>query len=778
MAIYHLNTQIIGRSENGKYPKPRNIVQCAAYRAAEKLRCPRTGEEFDYTRKSDVVFKEIMVPDHAPEWMKDRQTLWGKVELQENRKDSQLARELEVALPLELTPQENIALLRQYCRTNIVDKGMVADICIHDAPGNPHAHILISLREITPNGFGKKIRYGSSRKGFEEGIKAQLMEWRTVWADVTNLALAQKNLDVRVDHRSLAAQAIDREPGKHVGPHRAAMQVRGMPTDDPNPKPHPKEVAKILADPHIRADALQRMTYGHALFTAEQLERHYRRRFRKLSPDAIKDLVADTLTTKGVVPLKEVGGRLRYTTQSILDLEKNILARAEQIGSQYKYRVHDDLYNQVSTKYIFNSEQINALKEITQGKDIAVIDGLAGSGKTTLLHAAKTMYEHQGKNVVGLAFAGRAAENMKHGAGISQCQTLHSFLYQNGQFKLEANTVLIIDEAGMVGTRQLNQIIQYAHDNEAKVVLLGDRRQIQSIEAGGGFSLLADRLGHAHLQENVRQKEQWAQLAVKDLAYGRARQALDAYQQRGYINVSETREQAMTAIIDRWNTELEKNPAKNQIILAGTRTETSLLNQAAREKMLAANRLGETVRVKTANGTRLVGEGEKIQFLKNEYRHYDVRNGAYATVEKIIRTPQGLNLEVKHEDGRVLQIDPKKYDHFDYGYASTVHKAQGTTADKAYILLGRMHDRQLGYVSASRAREATYFEAVGQDNLDKMVGVLARQLHQSHEKSTATAAAQGISLDKALLAQMEARDSLAVTYQVDKDIALGKTPKM
>jgi len=152
MANYHLSIKHISRSTG------RSAVSAAAYRSREKLYDERQGMIFDYTRKKDLAHAEIMFPNNAPERWKDRELLWNEVEKSEKRIDSRLAREVEVALPKEMNLKEHIELLREYAQTQFVDKGMVADICIHKSDINPHAHIMLTLREITEDGFGKKER--------------------------------------------------------------------------------------------------------------------------------------------------------------------------------------------------------------------------------------------------------------------------------------------------------------------------------------------------------------------------------------------------------------------------------------------------------------------------------------------------------------------------------------------------------------------------------------------------------------------------------------------
>lgn len=214
MAIYHFSAQIIGRSVG------RSSVAAAAYRAGAKMVDSRTGEIHDFTHKGRVFHDEIMVPSNAPAWMLDRSELWNHVEQIERRKDAQLCREFNVALPLELDRGQQLALARDFVRRELVDKGMVVQLNLHNLEGgNPHFHVMATTRAIEGSGFGKKERSWNS--------KEQLQGWREAWANLANAHLELAGLGVRIDHRSLREQGTTmREAAAHLGPHAAAVERR------------------------------------------------------------------------------------------------------------------------------------------------------------------------------------------------------------------------------------------------------------------------------------------------------------------------------------------------------------------------------------------------------------------------------------------------------------------------------------------------------------------------------------------------------------------------
>jgi len=197
MAIYHFDASVISRS------KGRSSTAASAYRSAERVVDRRTGEVHDYTRKHGVEHTEIIAPEHAPDWARDRSALWNAVEQIERRKDAQVSREVRVALPSELTPEQNRDLVRGFVQAQFVDRGMIADIALH-APGregdqrNHHAHIMLTTRAVGPGGFGAKER--------DWNAKELLVDWRGSWAEHVNQTLERCHVRERVDHRTLEAQ--------------------------------------------------------------------------------------------------------------------------------------------------------------------------------------------------------------------------------------------------------------------------------------------------------------------------------------------------------------------------------------------------------------------------------------------------------------------------------------------------------------------------------------------------------------------------------------------
>ncbi len=250
MAIYHCSIKIISRG-NGK-----SAVAAAAYRAGERFTNEYDGIEHDYSRKGGVVHTEILLPANAPAGYSDRAVLWNAVEKIEKAKNSQLAREIELALPVELSRAQNITLVRDYVHRHFVEAGMCADVCIHDKnDGNPHAHIMLTLRPIHEDGTwgdkqkkeyifdrdGNKI-YDKKKRSYKcksipatdwnDHAKAEV--WRQGWAEAVNAALERGGHAARIDHRSYERQGIDLIPSVHLGVAASQMERRGIATERAN----------------------------------------------------------------------------------------------------------------------------------------------------------------------------------------------------------------------------------------------------------------------------------------------------------------------------------------------------------------------------------------------------------------------------------------------------------------------------------------------------------------------------------------------------------------
>ena len=697
MAIYHFSAKMIGRGAG------RSAVAAAAYRAAERLHDERLGRAHDFTNKAGVVHSEVMLPQGAPEHLCDRETLWNGVEAAEKRKDAQLAREVEFAIPREMSQEQGIALAREFVEREFVSRGMVADLNVHwdigaDGAAKPHAHVMLTTREVGPDGFGAKVR--------EWNATALLQQWRENWAHHVNERCKSFGIEARIDHRSYADQGIALEPQNKIGAAAARREAKGEEAeraDDHRAIARANGVA-IIADPAVGLEALTRT---QATFTRRDLAIFaHRHSDGKEQFDAVFAAMraSDALLALG----RDGRGQERFTTASMLQSEQALRKSADALAAS-SHRV-DKIEVELATMRVAHArglslgvEQRRALDHVTQDSKLSLVVGYAGAGKSAMLGVAREAWEAAGYQVRGAALSGIAAENLESGSGIAS-RTIASFEHgwARGSDRLTARDVLVIDEAAMVGTRQLGRVFAEAEGAGAKLVLVGDVQQLQAIEAGAAFRLLAERHGAAEIGEVRRQESEWMRAATRDLANGKVGEAIAAYADAGMVHRADTRDAARAALIDRWDAERRADPSASRIILTHMNKEVEMLNAAARERLIAQGELSDEVTVRTERGLRQFAEHDRILFLRNE-RDLGVKNGSLGTVEEVARD----RLEVRLDDGRRVAVDLKSYADIDHGYAATVHKTQGVTVDRTHVLATPGLDAHSAYVALSRHRSGT-----------------------------------------------------------------------
>ena len=730
MAIFHLSVKVISRAAG------RSAVAAAAYRSAERLHDERLDRAHDFTNKSGVVHSEVLLPAGASETWGNREQLWNDIESAEIRKDAQLAREVEFAIPREMNQKQGIELARDFVQREFVDQGMVADLNVHwdigaDGLAKPHAHVMLTMREIVVDedgeaGFGAKVR---------EWNRTELVEqWRERWAEHVNQRLAELDIDARVDHRSLAAQGIELEPQDKIGPAASRMGDRGLEAER---LAEHREIAqrngeRIIANPRRALDAI---THGQATFTNRDLAMFaHRQSDGREQYDAV---IGALRASPDLVALGKDGrGEDRFTSREMIDTEQRLHLSAERLALRSGHglpaaSLHRAADAAGSVGLVLGREQQAALKHITSGQDLAIVVGYAGTGKSAILGQARGAWEHAGLEVRGAALSGIAAEGLENGSGIAS-RTIASLEHgwAQGRDLLTSRDVLVIDEAGMVGSRQMDRVLSHAADVGAKVVLVGDPQQLQSIEAGAAFRAIHERHGGAEITEVRRQRADWQREATRALATGRTGEAIRAYDEAGMVRAAETREAARTDLVEQWDRDRKRDPNATRIILTHTNDEVRALNDAARDRMRAAGDLGEDVAVKVERGDRLFAAGDRIIFLRNE-RGLEVKNGTLGTIEQV----DARSMTVRTGDGRSVAFDFKDYAHVDHGYAATIHKAQGMTVDRTHVLATPGMDSHSAYVGLRRHRVGVSFH-YGRDDF-KDQGKLVRTLSRERAKDMA-----------------------------------------
>jgi Ti-type conjugative transfer relaxase TraA len=715
VAIYHLSTKPISRG------KGQNVVACAAYRSGEKLMDERCDKVHDYTKKQDVAHSEILTPDTAPAWMKEREQLWNHVEKIENRKDARLAREVQVSLPRELRLEQNKELLRDFVKHTFVDRGMVADMAIHmdkasDGQLQPHAHILLTTREVTDTGFGYKVPLWNSKK--------ELMKWREAWSEHGNKHLALNGHDMQIDHRSYKDQGIDLVPQTKIGP---VSKFNHMAAYEDHQRIARENGERLLEKPEIIFDVLIRQ---QSTFTHHDIARLVNR--YTVDQEQFQAVYEKVKSSPQLVSLgTDDKNRERFTTRDTLTLESKMVDDARELASQSNHLVRSGVNQEkIINAHGLLNEQKEVLNYAVSGGDLVGVIGYAGTGKSRLLGAVKEVYEASGYRVVGATLSGIAAENLEVASGIESRTLASRFHYWGkGEELLSSRDVLIIDEAGMVGSRQMADVLAQVKTQGAKVILVGDPEQLQAIEAGAAFRAVIEHTSHVELTEIWRQKEEWQKQATIQFATQKTGEAIAQYAARDCVHEFATQDEAKRSIIDAWNDVRISSTDKSQIMLAYTRKDVLELNQMARSLRQSLGELNDGHAIQTERGERQLSSGDRIYFLKND-RDLGVKNGTLGTVLDI--NDKTLSVQVDKEGvnrPHTVAFSTERYNHLDYGYAATIHKAQGVTVDRTYVLASSYLDRHACYVAMSRHRDGAelFWSKDVFPEYDKMVEGLSRE---------------------------------------------------
>ncbi|MEP9356346.1 Ti-type conjugative transfer relaxase TraA [Xanthobacter sp. KR7-65] len=776
MAIMFVRAQVIGRGTG------RSVVSAAAYRHRTRMTDEKAGTSFRYERgASELVHEELALPQQLPAWLEAAiggkgvaaasEVLWNAVEAFEKREDAQLARELILALPEELSRSENIALMREFVQETFTSKGMIADWVYHDKDGNPHVHLMMTLRPLAEDGFGPKkvpvlgedgnpLRVvtpdrpnGKIVYRVWAGDRETMKAWKLAWAETANRHLALAGFDIRLDGRSYAEQGRDGIAQRHLGPAKAAMVRSGREMFlAPAELARRQDMAdRLAADPGL---ILQQLANERSTFDEREIARALHRYVD--DPDDFTNIRARLMASSDLVTLRpqqldpETGRASQpavFTTRAMLRVEHGMARSAIRLGAQHGFGVGRSrvaaAIEAVGTSdpekpFKLDAEQVDAVRHVTSDAAIAAVVGLAGAGKSTLLAASRVAWESDGRRVVGAALAGKAAEGLEDSSGIVS-RTLASWelAWANGRDQLEPGDVLVVDEAGMVSSQQMARVLKVVEDAQAKVVLVGDAMQLQPIQAGAAFRAIVERTGFAELAGVRRQRDAWARDASRLFARAEVAKALDAYAQHGHIVETATRADAIGRIVTDWTEARQartgKTPEEGErraqlagemLVLAHTNDDVKRLNEALREVLIEDGTLAQSRTFATERGTREFGAGDRIIFLENarfaepRAKHLGpqhVKNGMLGTVTSTTDKRDRTLLSVRLDNGREVVFGDDTYRNVDHGYAATIHKAQGATVDRTFVLATGMMDQHLTYVAMTRHRDRADLYAAQED---------------------------------------------------------------
>ncbi|MCV3739374.1 Ti-type conjugative transfer relaxase TraA [Rhizobium sp. TRM96647] len=734
MAVPHFSVSIVARGSG------RSAVLSAAYRHCAKMDYEREARTINYTRKQGLLHEEFVVPADAPEWLQsliaDRsvasasEAFWNRAESFEKRSDAQIAKDVTIALPVELSAEQNIELVRDFVARHLTGQGMMADWVFHDAPGNPHIHLMTTLRPLTEDGFGSKriavtgpdgnvLRNESGKIVYElwAGGLDEFNAFRDGWFACQNQHLALAGLDIRIDGRSFEKQGIELTPTIHLGVGTKAIERKAASGDDSadekvalerlelQEERRAENARRIQRNPEVVLDLITR---GKSVFDERDVAKILHRYIDEAG--LFQNLMARIMQSPETLRLDRerldlatgVRAPSKYTTRELIRLEAEMANRATWLSQRSSHGVQKPMLETILARHDrLSDEQRTAIEHVSGKARIAAVIGRAGAGKTTMMKAAREVWEAAGYRVVGAALAGKAAEGLEKEAGITS-RTLSSWelRWAQGRDQLDDKAIFVLDEAGMVSSRQMALFVETVTRSGAKLVLVGDPEQLQPIEAGAAFRAIADRIGYAELETIYRQREQWMRDASLDFARGNVSNAIAAYQSNGRVIGAELKADAVSNLISDWSRDYD--PAKSTLILAHLRRDVRVLNDLARAKLIERGIIEPGSHFKTADGNRSFAAGDQIVFLKNE-RSLGVKNGMLAKV--IEAAPGRIVAEIGDgENRRQITVEQWFYNNVDHGYATTVHKSQGATVDRVMVLASLSLDRHITYVAMTRHR--------------------------------------------------------------------------
>ncbi|WP_316014669.1 AAA family ATPase [Roseobacter sp. HKCCA0434] len=767
VAIYHFNVRVIGRTTGG------NAVASAAYRHGTRMVDDLNGRTRDYSGKADeVAHAEIGLPENAPEWARAAYggqdataasaRLWSDTEGVENQTRhpgrAQLARSFTISLPIELTLDQQIELGRDFIKQEMTDRGMVADWVIHAKEGNPHMHVMVSMRTLGDEGWGPKERVWNQR-GF-------LRQWRFAWAELANLALERAGHEARIDARSLADQGIALE-ASHQFTHAAdTVEASGEMAET---RAKAQEIALRNAQ-YLRANPehmLVVMAASKPVFSEAELRAATGKRVDAvLGPEATEAIVTAALASGELVALDREGpqGEVLHTSRVQVEMEARLVEDALRLsGERIDLTAADALGSERinSGKWIFpdvtalSEDQKRAVSEMMSGQRLSLVTGHAGAGKTHAIAVAADMWRLRGWQVLGGALSGKAAAELAAVPSI-EAGTLAQWeaRFASGALPQRGRFVFVLDEAGMVGAAAWARLQARVDAMGGKLVAVGDGEQLQPVSDGSAFRSIEAQTGSTVIEHIRRQSQEAHREATRAFATGDARAALATYQAEGAIRWKTSTGAAIADLSHRYVS--EGKTGETRIALAWTNREVALLNAAIR--MEAASRgqvdLSEQMAFRQRDGREVeIAKGDRVRFTRS-WREGGVTRSTFATIEAIEAGKLKLRID---GSGVERTLDPATFAALDYGYAATVHKAQGMSVDHAHVLASPGMNKHLVYVAMSRHRESVALY-VPQDRISDLAA-LERIAQRSGHVDLAEVAGEASQSLRSLTPQLDEVDA-------------------
>ncbi|SPP24966.1 conjugal transfer protein TraA [Orientia tsutsugamushi] len=714
MAIKFARIEFLRRSEGG------DSCRKAAYNARTIVKNKQTGIRYNFSRKKDNVYHTVLIPDYVNQDFKNIQTLMNEVERTETRENSKLLKDIVIALPdeKELNLEHRIELTHRIVDAmEWVQNGLGVQIDIHKpniGDKNWHAHILVTTRRFKENGE----ELGDKAVDLEAKFVTVKGQWRIIKdpemihervKEVTNAYFAKLGLPYRVDEKS-------KVPGKHI------RRIRNLINEVVNENELRKEAhLKIINDADVITDSI---THYKSIFTKQDVEKAV-----KDIPDltAREQLVQKVLSSNRILELYHDDGESSkyFTTTEVRNEETRIIRIANKINDQVYYNDIYNLKSDIEGLANVSEEQKQALRHIllsTSG--VRVLRGRAGTGKSHVLAKAHKLATKRGQNVIGLAPTHKAVSELRS-KGYTEVYTVKGFLYNRKKIFMQ-DSLIVVDEAGMVGTKAYAELFRVVRNNYCQLILAGDEKQLASIERGGMFEMLSNNFGSHVLIDIRRQSENWSREAATKFAESNILSGITLLRQNKCVKFDNTLQDSISKLIYDWS--LSKFKLHEKLVITVRNKDVDILNSSIRSLLKANGTLqGTEYRRSIAGRKESYMAGDRIVFQKSD-KDLQIQNSEFATLTSVNKN----EFVAKTDAGKEVSFDPSKIQ-FKHGYASTVYKVQGASIKDVYVLHNGVSNISSSYVAMTRYIEN--LKLYCNKEATASINSLINQLSRPNEKS-------------------------------------------
>ncbi len=699
MAIQFARMEIVNRGAGG------NACCKGAYNARARIQDKQTNVTYNFQNKGDNVYHNVLLPEHVDLKFKDIAVLMNEVEQVEKRKNSQLLKDVVIALPddKELNLQDRINItLRIIDKMAWVKNGLGVQVDIHqphDGEKNWHAHLLLTTRRFDTDGkcLGEKardlnpeFRSNYENRGFIIPEEKILHEHAR---DVINDYFKELGLDNRVD-------GIGVIPQEHIGPVRMRSALNTAVGRNEERKIANLELMKD------GDDVLDRITSRSSVFNHADLVRVV-----KCVPDPSRAdaLIKEALTSSQIISLYHGDGKESglYTTCEVREQERKLMRLATAISSMSNLTASEQTRSLVGEET--KSQQQEALSHLVLAPGgMRVLAGRAGTGKSYVLGKVATISQASGVEVIGLAPTHKAKCALEE-VGYKNSYTVKGFLFKlyNNRITLATNSLIVVDEAAMVGNDDYGELLRVAASHSCNVILSGDERQLSSINRGGMFTSFAKSLGCYELSDIRRQKVGWGKEVASAFARGDTKVGLEVLLAQQRLLSSANKIAAIEALLHKWHGSEER--LDDKLIIAIKNSDVDIINAGARALLKSAGALsGIEYVVKNQdnhdkdnnnknNNSPSFMAGDRIVFKKSN-KALGVNNGDFASLQSLNPT----SFKAKLDNGKDIEFNPNEFSDFKHGYASTIYKAQGASIKDVYVFHDGFSTNRNTYVAMSR----------------------------------------------------------------------------